>query len=97
MKNSCFTLDVPRFLGLFEARPVIFTYHMTCYSYIFYRSSCILEDNSKTLDGFRGIASFLFFLTQFIVDITLIHVTPHHQMRHKWHTKVLSKWQNKEK
>ena len=58
MKNNCFILDVPRFLGLFEARPVIFTYHMTCYGYIFYRSSCILEDNSKTLDGFRGIVSF---------------------------------------
>ena len=26
-----------------------------------------------------------------------LYVTPHHQMRHKSHTKVLSKWLNKEK
>ena len=30
MKNSCFTLDVPRFLGLFEASPVIFSWHLIC-------------------------------------------------------------------
>ena len=32
-----------------------------------------------------------------INDRSLIYVTPLHQMRHESHTKVLSKWLNKEK
>ena len=30
-------------------------------------------------------------------EMARLYVTPHHQMRHKSHTKVLSKWLNKEK
>ena len=67
-----------------------------CMSYLTNRQQCTIANNvtSSTMPVVCGLPQGsvlgpLFFLLH-------VYVTHHHQMRHKLHAKVLSKWQIKE-
>ena len=58
----------------------------------------LMEFNRSELQLSTLEACFINFLKANALYLsTVLYVTPHHQMRHKLHTKVLSKWLNKEK
>ena len=53
-KRAIFSIKVHRFLGSFEAISVISRVILICNNFIFYRSSCLLEDDSNILNGCHG-------------------------------------------